>query len=134
MVSVLTAGALTTLFWIAVPVPNSWWRGMPGSVLTIAGWLVGSYFVRMIIDWAVGGSSLYGPLSAPIIVMIWLYALAIMMLIGAAFNAAVDRQWPQRHDDVTLDGIPRRHHQTPGEPGRAERGPGDLADTRGGVA
>jgi membrane protein len=106
VVTVLTAGALTTLFWIAVPVPNSWWRGMPGAVLAIAGWLIGSYFVRLIIDWAVGGSSIYGPLSAPIIVMIWLYALAIIMLIGAAFNAAVDRRWPQRHDDVTLDGIP----------------------------
>jgi hypothetical protein len=28
------------------------------------------------------------------------------MLIGAAFNAAIDRRWPQRLDDYTLDGTP----------------------------
>ena len=26
----LPSRRLTTLFWIALPVPNSWWRGMPG--------------------------------------------------------------------------------------------------------
>ena len=31
-----------------------------------------------------GGTSIYGPLSAPIVLLIWLYALAIAVLIGAA--------------------------------------------------
>jgi membrane protein len=106
LVIVLTMAALTTLYWIAVPVPNTWGRCLPGAGLTLVGWLVGSYLVRIIIDWSVGSTSIYGPLTASIVVLIWLYVLAISMLIGAAFNAAVDRQWPQRHDDHTLDGIP----------------------------
>ena len=39
-------------------------------------------------------TSIYGPLSAPIVLLIWLYALAIAVLIGAAFNAAVRELWP----------------------------------------
>ncbi len=106
VVTVLTVATLTTLFWIAVPVPNSWLRCVPGALLTLLGWVLGSYAVRQIIDWSVGSTSIYGPLAASIVVLIWLYVLAIAMLIGAAFNAAVDRQWPQRGDDHTLDGIP----------------------------
>ncbi len=106
VVVILTVASLTTLFWISVPVPNSWWRGAPGAVLALVGWIGGSYFLRVIIDWSVGGTSIYGPLAAPIVVLIWLYALAITMLIGAAFNAAVDRRWPQRLDHHTLDGLP----------------------------
>jgi membrane protein len=106
VVIALSVASLTTLFWIAVPVPNSWIRGMPGALLALGGALLGSYAVRLIIGWSVGGTSIYGPLAAPIVVLIWLYALAIVMLIGAAFNAAVDRRWPQRLDDFTLDGIP----------------------------
>jgi membrane protein len=106
VVTALSVASLTTLFWIAVPVPNSWIRGMPGALLALGGALLGSYAVRLIIGWSVGGTSIYGPLAAPIVVLIWLYALAIVMLIGAAFNAAVDRRWPHRLDDFTLDGIP----------------------------
>ncbi|HVE24225.1 MAG TPA: YihY/virulence factor BrkB family protein [Sporichthya sp.] len=106
LVIVLTMASLTTLYWIAVPVPNSWLRCLPGAGLTLVGWLVGSYVVRQVIEASVGGTSIYGPLAASIVVLIWLYVLAISVLIGAAFNAAIDRRWPQRHDDHTLDGIP----------------------------
>lgn len=118
VVVVLTVASLTTLFWIAVPVPNSWWRGVPGAVLALLGWILGSYVVRVVIDWSVGGTSIYGPLAAPIVILIWLYALAIMLLIGAAFNAAVDRRWPQRLDQHTLDGLPVQRHgpAPPAEP------------------
>ena len=41
-----------------------------------------------------GGTSIYGPLSAPIVLLIWLYALAIAVLIGAAANASVRELYP----------------------------------------
>jgi membrane protein len=104
IVVILTVASLTTLFWISVPVPNSWWRGVPGAILALLGWIGGSYGVRVVLDWSVGGTSIYGPLAASIIILIWLYALAITLLIGAAFNAAVDRRWPQRLDRLSLDG------------------------------
>ena len=39
--------------------------------------------------------SIYGPLAAPIAVLLWLYLLAIAVLIGAAVNAAFDTVFPQ---------------------------------------
>ena len=57
-------------------------------------WLLASYVVRGQIAASLGGTSIYGPLSAPIVLLIWLYALAIAVLIGAAFNAAVRELWP----------------------------------------
>jgi membrane protein len=39
--------------------------------------------------------SIYGPLSAPIAVLLWLYLLAITVLIGAAVNASFDAVFPQ---------------------------------------
>ena len=39
--------------------------------------------------------SIYGPLAAPIAVLLWLYLLALAVLIGAAVNAAFDTVFPQ---------------------------------------
>jgi membrane protein len=39
--------------------------------------------------------SIYGPLAAPIAVLLWLYLLSIAVLIGAAVNAAFDTVFPQ---------------------------------------
>ena len=43
---------------------------------------------------SLGGTSIYGPLSAPIVLLIWLYMLAIAVLIGAALNAGIRNLWP----------------------------------------
>jgi membrane protein len=40
--------------------------------------------------------SIYGPLAAPIAVLLWLYLLALAVLIGAAVNAAFDTVYPQK--------------------------------------
>jgi membrane protein len=94
IVVLLSAAFLTTLYHVSVPVRVSWWRETPGAVLALLGWLVGSYLLRLIITASVGGTSIYGPLAAPIVLLLWLYLLAIAVLIGAAFNAAVDQRWP----------------------------------------
>ena len=45
---------------------------------------------------AADSRSIYGPLAAPIAVLLWLYLLAIAVLIGAAVNAAFDTVFPQK--------------------------------------
>jgi membrane protein len=64
----------------------------------MATWVFGSYLLRWVLTTtAQGSTSIYGPLSAPIVVMLWLYLLSIAVLIGAALNASFDRLWPDRH-------------------------------------
>lgn len=81
---------LATLYHFAVPVRGRWLRDLPGAFMAVTLWLVLSWVLRTVIVASVGGTSIYGPLSAPIIVLVWLYMLAISVLIGAAFNAALD--------------------------------------------
>ncbi|RKS77704.1 membrane protein [Motilibacter peucedani] len=81
---------LATLYHFAVPVRGRWRRDLPGAGLAVALWLLLSWVLRTVIAASVGGASIYGPLSAPIVVLVWLYFLAISVLIGAAFNAAID--------------------------------------------
>ena len=66
-------------------------------------------------------TSIYGPLAAPIVVLIWLYFLAIAVLIGAALNAATRQLWPARDR-------PRRRFRTGG--GMAAQSSADEASDR----
>jgi membrane protein len=93
-VVVLSVACLATLYHLSVPVRSPWHRDLPGAVLALVIWLAGSFVLRAVIGRSVGGPSIYGPLATPIVVLIWLYMLAIAVLIGAALNAAVDRLWP----------------------------------------
>lgn len=90
-VLVLSVGFLTTLYHLAVPVRKRWRVGLPGAVFTLLLWVFGSYFVRWALGFSTGGTSIYGPLAAPIAVLLWLYVLSIAVLIGAAINAAVEQ-------------------------------------------
>jgi membrane protein len=94
--TLLSVLSLTSLYHISAPVRTPWRRDLPGALLTITIWFLGSYVVRWVISVSVGGTSIYGPLAAPIVLMIWLYVLSIAVLIGAALNAAVESTWPQR--------------------------------------
>ena len=91
LVSVL---ALTSLYHVSTPRRGSWVRDIPGAVLAMTIWLLASYVVRASLEASLGGSTIYGPLSAPIVLLIWLYALAIAILIGSGLNAATRTIWP----------------------------------------
>ncbi|HST83517.1 MAG TPA: YihY/virulence factor BrkB family protein [Kineosporiaceae bacterium] len=93
-VSVVALAALATLYHIATPIRSPWRRDLPGAVLALIIWVLASFILRWVIARSVGGTSIYGPLSTPIVVLIWLYFLAIAVLIGAALNAAIDERYP----------------------------------------
>lgn len=86
---------LTTLYWRAVPLRRRWRADVPGAVLTVGLWLAGSWALRLVLDRSLGGSSLYGPLSAPIALLLWLYLTSLAVLIGASFNASLESVWPE---------------------------------------
>ncbi|TXL62923.1 YihY/virulence factor BrkB family protein [Aeromicrobium terrae] len=92
LVLVLSVGFMTSLYHLSVPAKKTWRSGLPGAVFTLTMWIVGSYFVRWALGFSSGGTSIYGPLAAPIAVLLWLYVLSISVLIGAAINAALDAE------------------------------------------
>jgi membrane protein len=93
-VLVVSVLALTSLYHVSTPRRAPWMRDIPGAVLAMTIWLLASYVVRMSLEASLGGSTIYGPLTAPIVLLIWLYALAIAILIGSGLNAATRSIWP----------------------------------------
>lgn len=91
-----SVGFLTTLYHFSVPVRSPWRRDLPGAGLALLLWLGGSVLLRVVLSASSDSSSIYGPLAAPIALLIWLYLVSLAVLIGAAINAAVDQEWPQR--------------------------------------
>jgi membrane protein len=106
--SLLSVLSLTSLYHISVPAQTPWRRDVPGALLTLVIWFLGSYVVRSIISVSVGGTSIYGPLTAPIVLLIWLYVLAIAVLIGAALNAAIEVLWPRREFHEAREAVKSR--------------------------
>ena len=88
---------LATLYHVSVPVRTSWSFNLPGATFSLVVWIAGSYLLRAFLTATAADSrSIYGPLSAPIAVLVWLYLVAIAVLIGAAVNAAFDTVFPQK--------------------------------------
>ncbi len=89
---------LATLYHVSVPVRTNWSFNLPGAAFALFCWIAGSYVLRWVLTVTAAESrSIYGPLAAPIAVLLWLYLLALAVLIGAAVNAAFDTVFPQKN-------------------------------------
>jgi membrane protein len=85
---------LTTLYHVSVPVRAPWYEDVPGALVALLIWVVGSFVLRIYLTHAVEGHTIYGSLAAPVAVLLWIGVSAFAVLVGAAVNAAVDRIWP----------------------------------------
>ncbi len=88
---------LATLYHVSIPVRTKWRLNLPGATFALAVWLLGSFLLREFLTVTAADSrSIYGPLAAPIAVLLWLYILSIAVLVGAALNASFDTVFPQQ--------------------------------------
>lgn len=88
---------LATLYHVSVPVRTNWSFNLPGATFSLFCWIVGSFLLRWFLTvTSTDSRSIYGPLAAPIAVLLWLYLVSIAVLIGAAVNAAFDTVFPQK--------------------------------------
>ncbi|HEY5834058.1 MAG TPA: YihY/virulence factor BrkB family protein [Streptomyces sp.] len=85
---------LTTLYHVSVPVRAPWIEDVPGALVALLMWVIGSFVLRFYLTHTVEGPTIYGSLAAPVAVLLWIGVSAFAVLVGAAVNAAVDRVWP----------------------------------------
>jgi membrane protein len=96
-VIVLCICFLATLYHVSVPVRTHWSFNLPGATFALVCWVLGSALLRWVLTVTAADSrSIYGPLAAPIAILLWLYLLSIAVLIGAAVNASFDTVFPQK--------------------------------------
>lgn len=94
VVIVLSIAFLTTLYHVSVPVRSPWAEDIPGALIALAMWVLGSFLLRLYLTHTVEGVTIYGSLAAPVAVLLWIGVSAFAVLVGAAVNAALDRVWP----------------------------------------
>ncbi|MFE1288291.1 YihY/virulence factor BrkB family protein [Streptomyces sp. NPDC058751] len=94
VVIVLSVAFLTTLYHVSVPVRSPWVEDVPGALVALAMWVLGSFLLRIYLTNTIEGPTIYGSLAAPVAVLLWIGVSAFAVLVGAAVNAAIDRVWP----------------------------------------
>ncbi|MEU9734390.1 YihY/virulence factor BrkB family protein [Streptomyces sp. NPDC048002] len=94
VVIVLSIAFLTTLYHVSVPVRSPWIEDVPGALVALGMWVLGSFLLRIYLTNTVEGATIYGSLAAAVAVLLWIGVSAFAVLVGAAVNAAIDRVWP----------------------------------------
>jgi membrane protein len=93
LVLVLLLG-LTTFYKLAPPRRLPWHRGLPGACLAVLVFLAGSAALRTYISFILDHNHAYGTLAAPIAALLFFFVLALGVLLGAEFNAAIEQRKP----------------------------------------
>lgn len=80
------------LYWAApnVKQPGFKWLS-PGSVLAVIGWIIASVAFAFYVANFSSYNKTYGALAGPVIFLVWLWISNIMILLGAEFNAELER-------------------------------------------
>jgi membrane protein len=103
----LVVGVLiASLYHWSVPHRTPWVADVPGALIAMALWIVFSFLLRWYFLWLFREGSVYGVISAPIAVMLWVYVTCLALLLGAAFNGAlaVRRGWFTPLEDTDAPG------------------------------
>jgi membrane protein len=82
---------LAVLYRFGPDLDNPYWRWIsPGAVFAAVAWLIGSGLLSWYLASFANYNKTYGSLGAGIGMMMWLWMTAIVVLVGAEFNSAID--------------------------------------------
>ena len=86
------------LYWAAPNVRHPKFRWVsPGGVLALAGWIVASLAFGFYVANFGSYNKTYGALAGPIVFLVWLWVSNLMILLGAEFNAELERERAIEH-------------------------------------
>ena len=92
---------LTWVLHIAPPHSTPWRRDVPGAVLALAVWAIGSLGLRIYTTNFLESNSAFTLFTAPLAVLLWLYVSAIAVLLGAELNAEIEKRWQHRRGEIS---------------------------------
>jgi membrane protein len=80
------------LYWAAPNVKQPGFRWItPGGVLAVVGWVIASLAFAFYVSNFGSYNKTYGALAGPIVFLVWLWISNVMILLGAEFNAELER-------------------------------------------
>jgi membrane protein len=88
----LVSFMFAVLYWAAPNVKQPGFRWItPGGVLAVLGWVIASLAFAFYVANFGSYNKTYGALAGPIVFLVWLWISNIMVLLGAEFNAELER-------------------------------------------
>ena len=88
----LVSFMFAVLYWAAPNVKQPGFRWIsPGGVLAVVGWVIASAAFAFYVANFGSYNKTYGALAGPIVFLVWLWISNIMILLGAEFNAELER-------------------------------------------
>ena len=88
----LVSGMFAVLYWAAPNVRQPGFRWItPGGVLAVIGWVIASAAFAFYVANFASYNRTYGALAGPIVFLVWLWVSNVMILLGAEFNAELER-------------------------------------------
>lgn len=94
--SLLVVLLLASFYHVAAPWKTPWRRDLPGAVLTVVIWMLAAAGLRLYVTFSLRDDGVFAQLAAPLAVVLWLYATAFAVLVGAELNAEIEKMWPHR--------------------------------------
>lgn len=83
--------ALGALYWVAPGIRGPRRRVFPGVVAALGSWLVFSAGFSFYVENIANYSLVYGALGGMVVLLLWLYATATVLIMGAEFNRALEK-------------------------------------------
>jgi membrane protein len=88
----LVSFMFAVLYWAAPNVKQAGFRWIsPGGILAVIGWVIASAAFAFYVANFGSYNKTYGALAGPIVFLVWLWISNIMILLGAEFNAELER-------------------------------------------
>jgi membrane protein len=88
----LVSFMFAVLYWAAPNVKQPGFRWIsPGGILAVVGWVIASAAFAFYVANFGSYNKTYGALAGPIVFLVWLWISNIMILLGAEFNAELER-------------------------------------------
>jgi membrane protein len=80
------------LYWAAPNVKQPGFRWVsPGGIIAVIGWLIASAAFAFYVASFGSYNETYGALAGPVVFLVWLWVSNLMILLGAEFNAELER-------------------------------------------
>ena len=102
----LVLTGITLVYYAAPPGRRRWHWVTPGSVFALMAWLAMSGGLRVYVRYFGNYNATYGSIGGVILLMLWFYVSAVVLLVGAEINSEIEHAAAQRGAD-TREGVKR---------------------------
>lgn len=111
VIVILMMVAVALIYYVMPDVRQEFRFITPGSVLAVVVWIIASLGFAFYVKTFANYNAMYGSIGAIIVLLLYFYISAAVLLLGAEMNAVIEHMSAEGKDkgDKTPDGTPKQH-------------------------